>query len=177
MPGYFDCGMGEQLPGGGSRITSTVATGQFQAYDSPRPVIPMAFPMTGMTEIGAVRQSTYELEKARLIAGGLVYWVARIYRNYDGLRGKGNNLDMHLEVFGDTNVYHFELVMLVYVADGEARDEHRDVKNKGGDHVYPAPSQWYIAERLIYVRRWTAAEYAALVAPAAAVGAPGLASN
>ena len=62
-------------------------------------------------------------------------------------------------MYGDSNVYHYELEMPVYVADaGES------ARNLGGDGVYPASCQWFIANRLIYVKKWTAAEYAAMAA-------------
>ena len=154
MPGYW--AGASQLSargGGGSEVRATIRPGRWIVYDNERPAGGFDLPMNDLSARPDEEVMTYEEHRSQLEATGRYYWMARCYRNYQG------KLDFYVEFANDPMVYKYELLMPPYVQEAE---DHANIPNYGGDGVYPAPSQWYLATGKAYVAQFTPEEWAAM---------------
>ena len=152
MPGYW-AGASSLCLGGGSEVQGTIRPDTWLVYDSDHPAGGFDLPMNDLSVRDGEVSMNYEQHRAQLEATGRHYWLARCYRNYDG------ELDFYVEFKGDPHVYYYQLTMPDRVIDGET---YEDLPNYDGDGIYPSPSQWYLATAKIYIRKYTAAEFAAI---------------
>ena len=129
-----------------TRILSTCSVGYVDTFEWDRPVNAMDFPMNELSQRTAGEQMDYDGMVAVLSANGPNYWIARIYGNYN------NELDMYVR-FGllPGRVYHYELFVPKYRYAGRAIDE---------TGFYADPRLWYYAERKVFVRGYSEAEFA-----------------
>ena len=152
MPGYSCC-ISAEFAVGGSIVRSTIRPDVLKRYGSQKPVGGFDLPMTDLEELDGVETMDFDQHRALLQATGHHYWIGRVYRNYD--RG----LDLYVEFANDPMVYKYELLMPPYAQEAE---DYANIPNYGGDGVYPAPSQWYLATGKAYIAQYTPEEWAAM---------------
>ena len=152
MPGYW-AGGSSLCVDGGSEVRSTIRPEKWETYDSELPAGGFDMPMDQLSKREGQVTMTYEQHRAQLAATGRHYWLARCYRNYDG------ELDFYVEFKDDPHFYYYQLTMPDRVMDAETYEVH---PNHDGDGIYPSPSQWYLSTGKIYIRKYTAAEFAAI---------------
>ena len=147
MPGiHCIAGCRAEIDGLLSRMLSTCSVGYVDTFEWDRPVNAMDFPMNELTQRAAGDELDYDGMVAVLSANGPNYWIARIYGNYN------NELDMYVR-FGllPGRVYHYELIVPKYRYAGRVVDE---------TGFYADPRLWYYAERKVFVRGYSEAEFA-----------------
>ena len=143
MPNYHSIAAAVAKPGGGTICLSTMRPRRMARYTSSVPIGRFEFPMDTMTrQAGELSMDYNELLQYLRIAERF-WWIARIYKNYQGL------LDMYVLWEYDDRVHHS-------ILDYDPIDVSIGVNYDG----YPQIADFYLARRAIRTNRsWTIAEY------------------